>query len=1159
MIHRKLKPSSAAAPISLAAAREALHRSPAISILIVLGIIAYIFQTQVSDRVFATASLDLSLPPEKILEKAKEKIQRWGDYRPGMMTSVSFDGDNNAKVFLERNYGQQEANKLMSQLPIWFWSCRFVKEGDPEAAVVCLDPSGKPLLYGCGIANDKPMPSLTREQAEALARAFVIQEAGLKLDSARLLQTKDTAQVHRTDHSFGWDYDGVDYKGAHLRIQVEVSGNKVTQFLYYLQPPESWQRSYAEMRSYNNMLGTVAYFFMGALSIATLVVFIRAATKRTFTYKTAIILGAFYGLAMIIPAINSMPSWTSSYKVSEPYTSFLIGKWFSSLVLGLMCGLPMSILFAAAQPLYRELCPQRMSIKRWFSLEALRRPELIEAIVVGIAVCGLQKGYQIAYYFCGEKLGYWCPLSSGAPATLGSLIPILDGLCIGVQAALMEEGLYRIVALRLFERLWRGNFWLANFLQALLWGFAHSYYPQQPAYARGVELTIEGMFNGWLLKRFGLLPCLLSHFLFDALCTSDVLKGAPPSVAWTGLVPVLIPLAVLAAAMFVSSQKGFVEEPASRADTQEFVLPALKHKTTMGRPIAFLYAKPLSMRARMALVVIAAACLAVTQFFSWDPIEANMKPLAMSRDQAVEKARQYFRDLNIDVSSLMVSTELIFASDPSSTLAYLEEHLGFERTKALVEKLRPPAYWRVRFFRPGWPNTLEAYFVTGGEFLSPAITLDENTNLPSLTEEQARALAEKYLKTRPKMAPWILSDVSQQKRQRQDYSFTYQVPAGKVGDALFEVAVYVEGNLLTDTNTQWKMPDSWTQTRNKEKPYEAILNIARTMVLLIGGAALLWFLVGLFREGYVRWTIPIIAGLVMILLPTLGVLNNLPEFFISYPTETPMANFLMQTCINLLWSFISSAFGYAISIMLTLAVINKYFKKSYLESAFKLAFWVLPRDERVAQRSLWLDAMITAFAITVAYIAIDRLTVDAKILFGHQPPCATFGPTLSEANTYFMSYGIIVSAVTYIIQNLSFIALVPAMAHKYLKGNWWLTTLVAVVSIAISETNTHYASDYLVSVTSTIITVAMTMCIFVAGRRNVVTAMLALLWSAFAFGILYIYQYGLPLLAFHFCLLVGICLAPVLYFFYLQGAADPPEPPEPKADAPTSEPAPSTA
>jgi hypothetical protein len=40
-------------------------------------------------------------------------------------------------------------------------------------------------------------------------------------------------------------------------------------------------------------------------------------------------------------------------------------------------------------------------------------------------------------------------------------------------------------------------------MQAMIWAFMHSSYAQQPAYARGVELTIVGLFYGYIMRRYG--------------------------------------------------------------------------------------------------------------------------------------------------------------------------------------------------------------------------------------------------------------------------------------------------------------------------------------------------------------------------------------------------------------------------------------------------------------------------------------------------------------------------------------------------------------------------------------------------------------------------------------------------------------------------------
>ena len=84
------------------------------------------------------------------------------------------------------------------------------------------------------------------------------------------------------------------------------------------------------------------------------------------------------------------------------------------------------------------------------------------------------------------------------------------------------------------------RFWLANILQAAAWGFMHSTYPQQPCYARGLELTIEGMLEGWLISRFlGLLACLVAHYCFDAFACVTPLFSAPTYLKLSSALPFL--------------------------------------------------------------------------------------------------------------------------------------------------------------------------------------------------------------------------------------------------------------------------------------------------------------------------------------------------------------------------------------------------------------------------------------------------------------------------------------------------------------------------------------------------------------------------------------------------------------------------------------------
>ena len=204
-----------------------------------------------------------------------------------------------------------------------------------------------------------------------------------------------------------------------------------------------------------------------------------------------------------------------------------------------------TVIVGAAERIYRLAFPEHLPWQKWFSLSALRSRYVLTALILGYATFGISIGYQICYYYLGSKIHFWCPLGVDKYQILTAVQPWFSAFTLGVFASGAEELLYRVIMLGFGQKLLK-NFWLANILQAMAWGFMHSSYPQQPAYARGVELTIEGMFWGWILRRYGLLPCLVSHYLFDVFCDSIPLFSAQMlSLKISTLIP-LLPFMLLA-------------------------------------------------------------------------------------------------------------------------------------------------------------------------------------------------------------------------------------------------------------------------------------------------------------------------------------------------------------------------------------------------------------------------------------------------------------------------------------------------------------------------------------------------------------------------------------------------------------------------------------
>ena len=176
--------------------------------------------------------------------------------------------------------------------------------------------------------------------------------------------------------------------------------------------------------------------------------------------------------------------------------------------------------------LARDLFPESL---RGFARAAVGRvmtAEMAAAGLRGYAIAAAFLGYLTTFYwFARDNLGAWLPAEGPYSDIFNNAFPIVTPLTMSLVAAISEEVMFRLFGISLFKHLFRrvpGSTAIALVLPAAIWAFAHSNYPVFPVYLRGIELTIGGVFFGIAFLRFGLLACIVAHYVVDA-----VLLGLP--------------------------------------------------------------------------------------------------------------------------------------------------------------------------------------------------------------------------------------------------------------------------------------------------------------------------------------------------------------------------------------------------------------------------------------------------------------------------------------------------------------------------------------------------------------------------------------------------------------------------------------------------------
>ena len=121
---------------------------------------------------------------------------------------------------------------------------------------------------------------------------------------------------------------------------------------------------------------------------------------------------------------------------------------------------------------------------------------------------------------------------------MGSEMCIRDRVSRALGAGFWEECLFRAIpiagAALIGDRFGRRKpFIVIGFvIQSLIFAAAHANYPSQPAYARLVELIIPSFIFGLLYLQFGLLPAIISHFIYNTLLMSLPIFSSTAAGIW---------------------------------------------------------------------------------------------------------------------------------------------------------------------------------------------------------------------------------------------------------------------------------------------------------------------------------------------------------------------------------------------------------------------------------------------------------------------------------------------------------------------------------------------------------------------------------------------------------------------------------------------------
>ena len=442
--------------------------------------------------------------------------------------AVRFSGNDSLQVFLELGAGGKDTlNRVVrgGDVAVYQWRVRSFTPGDVHEVRVRFATDGRITGFRRRLADADKRPALDSARAEALADT-VLSLWMHRVPRQWKLAAHSSVTVpvsERIDRTFTYERRDRTIGDAPIRLEVEIGGDTVTGANEFVKIPERFSRRYAEMRASNDLtafIASIGFLAYGLVALVALAIYQRRGLVRWRpALVAAAVIGGLYGASML----NDLPLAWYDFDTATTDGVFIAQQVVGAILVPVLLAGFLLVVIAAGEVLAREAFPQQLDW--WQAWRGRGTREVARQVLSGYALCGVGLGYVAGFYLAARQwLGWWVPSELlDDPNQIATPMPWVSAIALATQAGVMEEILFRVVPLSAVALLTRGKSWqrpalvATAVLTALVFGFAHANYASWPPYSRGVELFAEALLWAFVFLRWGVLPTVVCHVLFDLL------------------------------------------------------------------------------------------------------------------------------------------------------------------------------------------------------------------------------------------------------------------------------------------------------------------------------------------------------------------------------------------------------------------------------------------------------------------------------------------------------------------------------------------------------------------------------------------------------------------------------------------------------------------
>jgi membrane protease YdiL (CAAX protease family) len=341
----------------------------------------------------------------------------------------------------------------------------------------------------------------------------------------------------------------------------------------------------------------------------------------------------------------------------------------------------------------------------------------------------------------------------------------------------------------------------------------------------------------------------------------------------------------------------------------------------------------------------------------------------VNRAEGESLATQFLARQGFRIEGYRRASSFTFDDDAKT---FLERTAGLETANVLMGSRIRLWRWAYRWFRPLQKEEFRVEITVSGGLAGFQHEIAEDAARPGISQPDARARAEAFLRSTLQRDPATLDFVEAAevaRPHRTDRTFTWKERDFNLADATYRLEVTLHGDEVAGYREYLKIPEQWTRDYQRLRSKNEAASTVDVGFFLALGVGLVIVIVMRVRRQDIHWRRAATVGVIAMALSFLSHLNEMPLHQFDYPTTDSYASFMMRELL----SGIVGALGSGGLLFVVVAGAEALYRETFPEQ-FSLGSLFTVRGLRTKRFFLGAVLGITLTGIFIAYQTVFYIT-----------------------------------------------------------------------------------------------------------------------------------------------------------------------------------------